>query len=103
MGLDLAGLRVEHFDRRIGERFYVDISKTAAAALELIEVGALSPGSSPPSAFRPPFRLLFRGPQGPVFEQRILPLRHAEMGKLEMFLVPIGPDAHGMRYEAIFT
>jgi len=25
------------------------------------------------------------------------------MGDLDLFLVPIGPDGEGMRYEAIFT
>ena len=30
-------------------------------------------------------------------------LGHAELGSLGIFLVPVGPDAEGMRYEAIFT
>jgi len=29
--------------------------------------------------------------------------QHPEMAGLELFLVPIGPDAHGMRYQAVFT
>jgi hypothetical protein len=30
-------------------------------------------------------------------------VRHAQLGAMEIFLVPIGPDEGGMRYEAIFT
>jgi hypothetical protein len=47
--------------------------------------------------------LLFRGPRTPVLPQRIYRLEHAVMGPLEIFLVPIGPDAEGMRYQAVFT
>jgi hypothetical protein len=30
-------------------------------------------------------------------------MEHAAIGTFELFLVPIGPDREGMRYEAIFT
>jgi hypothetical protein len=35
--------------------------------------------------------------------QRIYRLQHEELGQLELFLVPIGPDADGMCYEAVFS
>ena len=44
-------------------------------------------------------RLLFRGPSLPILPQRIYPLEHAALGRLELFIVPIGPG----QYEAIFT
>ncbi|MFN7117495.1 MAG: DUF6916 family protein [Saprospiraceae bacterium] len=28
---------------------------------------------------------------------------HPNIGELYIFLVPLGPDAEGMRYEAVFT
>jgi hypothetical protein len=46
---------------------------------------------------------MFRGPTGPILPQRIYRLRHPVMGELDLFLVPIGPDGEGMRYEAVFT
>ena len=52
---------------------------------------------------RDPYSLVFRGPASPILPQRIYRLRHEHMGDLELFLVPIGPDGEGMRYEAIFT
>ena len=52
---------------------------------------------------RDPFSLTFRGPLAPVLPQRIYSLQNERMGELQIFLVPIGPDGTGMRYEAIFT
>lgn len=35
--------------------------------------------------------------------QGIHRVEHEQLGSLEIFLVPLGPDQQGMRYEAIFT
>lgn len=55
---------------------------------------------------REPFSLLFQAAaDDPVLEQQqIVPLEHPDLGRLEIFLVPLGPDADGRwRYEAVFT
>ena len=62
--------------------------------------------SAPPGAFRGPFRLIFHGEAHPVRPQGIVSLVHSSLGRLEIFVVPIGPDPgspQAMRYEAIFT
>ena len=74
-------------------------------ACELIEVRvsgaeAFKSGHVPP---RLPFVATFRGPQEPRLPQRIYRLDHDGLGTLELFLVPVGRDAQGVRYEAIFT
>ncbi len=69
--------------------------------MELVEVNTL--GHKHPRAEREPFSLVFRGPKAPVLIQKIYPVAHQSFGALELFLVPIGPDQVGMRYEAIFT
>jgi hypothetical protein len=52
---------------------------------------------------RQQFSLLFRGgPESPL-PQRIYRLEHDELGPLDVFLVPLGPDEVGQRYEAVFT
>ena len=75
--------------------------------LELVEVQKASyaddPAAVSPHARREPFSLLFRGPRSPYARQGIHHLEHDGLGGLDLFLVPLGPDAHGMRYEAIFT
>jgi hypothetical protein len=40
-----------------------------------------------------------RGPDGPNMPQRTFRLEQAELGALDLFLVPIGPG----EYEAVFT
>ena len=73
--------------------------------MRLIEVTGL-PGRALPAGIAPlrdPFSLIFRGPLDPSLPQRIYPMEHEQMGTLELFLVPIGPDAEGMRYQAIFN
>ena len=84
-----------HFTPLLGEVFDAE-----GAELKLIEV---EPLGSPSTAQRQAFSLLFHGPRAPLLEQRIYGLEHASLGRLEIFLVPIGPDAQGQRYQAIFS
>lgn len=50
------------------------------------------------------YSLLFRSPVRDRYApQAVYRLDHAGVGPLEVFLVPLGPDAEGMRYEAIFN
>lgn len=49
------------------------------------------------------FALRFRGPGGRFVPQQAVPLTHPELGDIDMFLVPIGVDADGYRYEAVFN
>ncbi len=52
---------------------------------------------------RAPFSLVFRGPGEPALAQRLYALDNETLGRLEIFLVPIGPVDEGMRYEAVFN
>ncbi len=53
---------------------------------------------------RQAFSLFFRGPAAPVLPQRIYAVRHPAIeGELGIFLVPVGRDATGVEYEAVFT
>jgi hypothetical protein len=53
---------------------------------------------------RTPFSLLFHHPRTDAYlPQQIYRLEHPHMGAIEIFLVPLGPDAAGMRYEAVFN
>ena len=66
----------------------------AAIDAELLEVERLGDTQ---------FSIVFRGPRDPVFPQSIYRVEHAALDALELFLVPIGPDEVGMRYEAVFA
>jgi hypothetical protein len=97
----LESLTLGDFFGRVGEGFRVATSE-AEIGLVLAEVTDLSRRDAP-GPHRAPFSLIFRGPFRPVLVQRIWPLEHAALGRLEIFLVPIGPDETGMRYEAVFN
>jgi hypothetical protein len=69
--------------------------------VELIECKTLS--ARAPAGQREPFSLIFRGPGQPLLPQRIYSFDFGELGRSDIFIVPIGPDAIGMRYEAVFN
>lgn len=49
------------------------------------------------------FSLIFTGPREPVLPQQIYSLTHPLMGRLDIFIVPIGVTADSCRYEAVFN
>jgi hypothetical protein len=99
----LEALTHESFQPHVGTDFAVRPGPDAALRLTLIEAAATGPAPAGDAARRRPFSLLFRGPRAPVLPQRIYRLEHAALDPLEIFIVPIGPDAEGMRYQAVFT
>jgi hypothetical protein len=82
-----------------GERFRIAPDEAPAFEVELIEVaeGVERAGS------RAPFSLVFRGGPDPPLPQRIYRVEHSQLGLLDIFLGPLGPDGVGQRYEAVFT
>lgn len=75
----------------------------ATLPAELIEVKAINSYSTPDSK-RSPFSITLRTQQqGQYYSQAIYTIEHPEKGDLEVFMVPIGPDGEGMRYEVVFN
>jgi hypothetical protein len=93
------------FASRVGAAFEATINPALTVTLELVEATLLPAQPNRPAALgaRPPFSLLFRAPREAVLPQRTYELRHPEMGAFGIFLVPIGPDETGPRYEAVFN
>ena len=75
---------------------------TVPLEFALIESRRLNSAGRPDDQ-REPFYLLFRGPILPILPQRMYKFDFGELGILEMFIVPIGPEGDGMRYEAVFA
>jgi hypothetical protein len=104
--LDLESLTAAAFDEHLTTVFRLQTGGEPLP-LELVEVPrasyAADPASVGPSSRRVPFSLLFRGPRSPYARQGTHRLEHDSLGTLELFLVPLGPDAAGMRYEAVFA
>lgn len=88
----------------LGNRFQIHASPEHILSVELIEATPLQSvaGEEQPGR-RAGFSLLFRAALDQRWEQGIYNVIHAQLGVIPMFLVPIGPDGQGERYEAIFN
>jgi hypothetical protein len=102
---EIRWLTYDHFAQRRGQRFEVAVAEGPALDLELIEAtqGGLPGGRGPDGQERMQFSVIFRGTAEPVLPQGTYQLTHAQLGELELFIVPIGADAEGVRYEAAFA
>lgn len=97
-------LALSVFESHVGSIFKVVIDSNRKIDLVLVSAERMSiagPSFSPDSDR--PFSLLFRGPEAHAFGQGIQRLSHSVMGEMEIFLVPMQPDADGPLYEAVFA
>ena len=99
-GAMLDKLTKETFEPIKGGVFELSLGEGQTLPLELSAV--LGTGLQG-MAKREQFSLHFRGPATPALVQRTYRLEHAQLGALDIFLVPIRRDAAGMIYEAVFT
>lgn len=84
------------------DKFYIRLGNGEAYPLELVELRDL--GAAPGPAFAKPFALTLRSPDPTAYlPQRTYRLEHEHLGGLDLFMVPLGPDAYGMQYEIIFS
>jgi hypothetical protein len=93
-------MTIDDFADRVGETFSGAAADGRALALTLASVDALPAASD---GGRAPFSLEFVDATPDHVPQQIVALEHPEVGAFELFVVPLGPDARGMRYQAIFT
>ena len=93
---------VATFAPHLREVFTVRATEQIALTLTLSEVTPHGPTPPADGPRRAPFALLFHGPPTPILPQRIYRLEHPALGTFDLFLVPLGPDRAGMRYEAVF-
>ena len=96
---DLAALTAATFAPLQGDRFRVVPGDSPDFELELADV--VDAGHEGPR--RAQFSLLFRGGPDQPLPQRTYRVEHDDFGALDLFLVPLGPDDVGQRYEAVFT
>ena len=92
------------FAQCLGQQFQIEYGGQAVEA-ELAKVkgmGFKSPDDERQGK-RESFTLMFHAPKQWRYPQRIYRLSHSQLGTLDVFLVPLGPDEKGMRLEAIFN
>jgi hypothetical protein len=102
---DLQWLTCDDFIDVVGLAFDVAAAEGSSLALELVQAteGGEMGGHGPEGQVRQQFSLVFRGPLDRTLAQGTYRLGHPHLGEIELFLVPLGPDTEGMRYEAAFA
>ena len=98
----LEQLRYESFAGLVKATFRVWIE--GEASLELAEVtprSILSGGTDRP--VHESFALVFLGPAERLLPQRIYWFESAQLGRFELFIVPVSRDQNGVRYQATFN
>jgi len=98
--LDLATVRCEQFAACLNEDFEI-VFADGTLTVKLSEARPWGP-ALPPNV-RQPFALTFVGPAGLRLPQQIYRMRHAKLGEMEIFLVPVGDDQTGSMFEAVFN
>jgi hypothetical protein len=91
------------FDLHLGERFRIIVKADLALDVELIESTPVGPPKQRGELMFEPFSVIFRASERVAAPQKIYRVEHESLGAMDIFLVPLGPDAKGMRYEAIFN
>jgi hypothetical protein len=96
-----ASLNEEEFSKHVNTLFSINLDDESSVDLELVEVKGyvLRPGDAKGMER---FSVFFKGPK-PLLPQSTYSLSHEEMGTIDIFLVPIGVDGDGFRYEAVFN
>lgn len=88
----------ENFSEQLNTKFRIPLQPSGAVELELIEV--VSTLSTPRQE---QFSIFFRGPVDVYLPQMTYRMEHDALGALDLFIVPIGREPDGFRYEAVFN
>ena len=101
-------LKFSDFSPTIGSSFQVRTEPDISLELELLEAvelnaSTLNASTESSKTHSQSFSLLFKGPNEIRLPQQVCPMSHSDLGELSLFLVPVGLEADGIRYEAIFN
>jgi len=95
-------LQSADFLPHLNQMFRIQLEGIEPIDLELASVTEV--GEARSAEHRRPFSLIFLGPVSSQYlVQHIYRLEHPQMGALDLFLVPLGPEQGRMQYEAIFN
>lgn len=98
---DLPILHISDFKPFLDQTFKVQFENDKILDAVLIDVTEHQPVKG---IKRVPFTLIFRTNQKEAYYiQSTYILIHPDHGSIPIFLIPIGPDKDGMKYQAIFN
>jgi uncharacterized protein DUF6916 len=93
-----ASLTHEEFIKHVNSKFQVENEENIPVELELIDISELKLHPR-----QTEFSLEFRGPLNMFLSQGVHNIKHDQMGRFELFIVPIKQDALGFYYQAVFN
>ncbi len=96
----LAELTHAVFEPLVGSTFQLRLNPAETLPLVLTQVRVAS--QTPAATLRQGFSLIFGSALPGHVPQHIYTLEHPALGALDLFIVPIGPNADGMQYQAVF-
>ena len=97
--MDLVELNRQTFDECLHTPFQIVIAGYDPVPLELTTV---TERNDSPKVEQ--FSLIFHNSSGVYLPQAIYDLDHERLGRINLFLVPLGPrDGQGMDYQAVFN
>ena len=92
----------ESFSQHVNTKFMVNLDSANKVELELVEVAVRKSEPNEQKGMQR-FSTFFYGPPTFILPQQTYGLMHPELGELQIFLVAIGQDQKGIRYEAVFN
>jgi hypothetical protein len=97
--MDVRDLHFADFAACLHSTFIIEVPGYEPLPLELTDA---TEGHSAPRQEQ--FSLTFHNAAGAYIPQAIYQLSHDKLGKIDLFLVPIGPrEGNGMNYQAVFN
>jgi|SRR6185503_791389 len=90
------------FAKNVNTNFRVELEESGPMDLKLVSV---TPRKVDPTeqAGMERFSAVFAGPLDALLPQQTYHMTHPEMGEFDVFLVAIGKEADGFRYEAVYN
>lgn len=96
--MNLEDLSSRVFTECLHTTFRIEIPQSDPLAVQLAEVTERHD-----SPRLEQFSVIFHGPVEIPLRQGTYLLEHERLGKIELFLVPVGPEGGHLRYEAVFN
>ena len=93
-----ASLTHETFTQHANTKFQIRLDDNNGVEVELIDVSELKLYPR-----QEQFAIVFRGPLHIFLGQGMRSFTHDQMGRFELFIVPIKQDEKGFYYEAVFN
>jgi len=98
-------LKFSDFEPLLNQTFQIHYGNGETLSVTLAEVIAGKNPSSSDESGEPyyPFSLVFQSDTTSYLPQHTYRIEHEQLGSHDIFIVPLGPNAQGMRYEAVFS